>query len=248
MPKSYTGHEACYRDLRKSGCNSWDQYHKVSPSFEQFYMRSFVEMALSEASFSFPSSALEIGCGTGPLSCFLATQGFQVDGVDISATAIAIAEEESRARGLNIRYRVADVCHDSLGVLEYDLIVDGHCLHCIVDPNDRRGALSSILNALTPNGQFWVDSMIATPTTTFGDSACLDSNGVLWMKTTKETEFSDQRSIDGTWHLPTRKLHITPEAFASELKQAGFSIEWSRNLTPDKDGEPAGFQAICKKH
>jgi hypothetical protein len=68
------------------------------------------------------------------------------------------------------------------------------------------------------------------------------------MKTTKETEFSDQRSIDGTWHLPTRKLHITPEAFASELKQAGFSIEWSRNLTPDKDGEPAGFQAICKKH
>lgn len=247
MLKAYTAHEACYRDLRNSGCKSWDQYHKVSPDFEQFYMRPFVEMALSKASFSFPAKALEVGCGTGPLSCFLATQGFQVDGVDISATAIALAEEESRARGLSIRYWVSDVCHDPLGVDEYDLIVDGHCLHCIVDPNDRRSSLLNIRNALTHDGQLWVDSMITTPTTNFGESSYLDSDGVLWVKTSKETEFSDQRFIDGRWHLPTRKLHLTSEAFVSELKQAGFSIEWSRSAPPDKNGEPAGFQAICKK-
>lgn len=247
MSKSYTGHEACYRDIRKSGCTSWDEYHKASPDFEQFYMRPFVEMALSEASFSFPARALEIGCGTGPLSCFLATQGFLVDGVDISATAIAIAKEESCARGLSIQYSVGDVCHVPPDVDEYDLIVDGHCLHCIVQPSDRRAALSNIRNALTPNGQFWVDSMIATSTTTFGESSHLDSDGILWAKVPKETEFSDQRFIGGAWHLPIRKLHLAPEAFASELKQAGFSVEWSRHLAPDKEGEPAGFQAICRK-
>ena len=55
------------------------------------------------------------------------------------------------------------------------------------------------------------------------------------------------RGTNITWHLPIRKLHLAPEAFASELKLAGFSVEWSRHVTPDKDGEPAGFQAICRK-
>ncbi len=248
MPKTYTGHEACYRDIRKDGCKSWDQYHKASRSFEQFYMRPFVEMALSKTTFSLPTAtALEIGCGTGPLSCFLATQGFQVEGVDISATAITIANEEAHAHGLSVQYRVADICRDSLGIAQYDLIIDGHCLHCIVDENDRHNALLSIRNALTRDGQFWIDSMLAAEATTFGDYHHLDSDGVLWTRAEEKTEFSDQAIIGGEWHIPTRKLHRSAEAFASELKKAGFSIDWSREVPPDRDGEPSGFQAICRK-
>ncbi len=246
--KAYSGHEAAYRTLHQSGCRSWDEWRNQAPDFEQFYMRSFIELALSKTSFSLPSkTALEIGCGTGPLSCFLTAKGFQVDGVDISATAIAIAKEEAIARGLSIKYSITDVCCDSLGIEQYDLIVDGHCLHCIVGPNDRKEALSNIWKALTPDGQFWVDSMIATETTTFGDAHRFEPDGVLWTRIDNKSEFSDQRSFDGIWHLPTRKLHLSPEAFVSELEQAGFSIDWSREIPPDRDGEPGGFQAICRK-
>jgi SAM-dependent methyltransferase len=246
--KAYHGHEGAYRTLRHSGCRSWDEWRNAAPDFEHFYMRPFVEMALSRTAFSLPTAtALEIGCGTGPLCCFLASLGFCVDGVDISETAIAIADEEAAARDLSIRYRIADVCRDSLGDKQYDLIVDGHCLHCIVDESDRRNALSSIRNALAPDGQFWVDTMIAAETTTFGDSQRLDSDGVLWTRAGTTTEFSDQTSIGGEWYLPTRKLHRSPEACASELEQAGLSIQWSHDAPPDKNGEPAGFHAICRK-
>ena len=247
MTKAYTAHEACYRELRESGCTSWDHYHQAASGFDTFHMRSFMEMLLARSSFSFPAVALEIGCGTGPLCCFLALQGFQVDGVDISATAIAMAKEEAPARGLSVRYRVADVCRDSLGSGQYMLIVDGHCLHCIVEADDRRQALANIRDALADDGQFWLDSMLMTDTTTFGDPHHLDSAGVLWTRIEEEGEFSDQVCIDGKWYLPTRKLHSGSEAFALELQQAGFSIQWSRVVPPDRADEPAGFQAICGK-
>jgi SAM-dependent methyltransferase len=248
MRKSYTGHETCYRDLRRSNCSSWDQYRKQAPDFDHFCMRSFVEAALSMTSVSPQSAkALEIGCGTGPLSCFLAARGFQVEGIDISPTAIAVARDECRARDLAIEYRVADVCRDPLGVERYDLIVDGHCLHCLADPQDRMRAFSNIFHALVPNGEFWVDSMIATETTTFGDLHRLDAEGVLWTRIGEESDFSDAALLDGAWHLPTRRLHRNSKAFASELEQAGFSIRWSQDVPPERDGEPAGFQAICTK-
>ena len=114
MRKSYTGHETCYRDLRRSNCSSWDQYRKQAPDFEHFCMRPFVETALSLTSISVPSAkVLEIGCGTGPLSCFLAARGFHVEGGDISPTAIAVAKNECHKRNLPIEYRVADICRDS---------------------------------------------------------------------------------------------------------------------------------------
>lgn len=55
--------------------------------------------------------ALVIACGTGRNALFLAEQGFDVVGVDISEVAIERASHEARARGLDVEFLVADLDH-----------------------------------------------------------------------------------------------------------------------------------------
>lgn len=50
-----------------------------------------------------PGRALDIGCGTGRACAALALAGWQVDGVDYVAEAIALAANESRLRELKGR-------------------------------------------------------------------------------------------------------------------------------------------------
>lgn len=56
-----------------------------------------------------PSRALELGCGTGTNSVWLAQQGFEVTGIDVAPLAVKQAEERARAAGVKARFLVADV-------------------------------------------------------------------------------------------------------------------------------------------
>jgi SAM-dependent methyltransferase len=51
---------------------------------------------------------LELGCGTGNNLWFAAREGFQVCGLDASATAVAFARERLEAEGLTADVRVGD--------------------------------------------------------------------------------------------------------------------------------------------
>lgn len=50
-----------------------------------------------------PGAALDLGCGEGGDALWLAQQGWQVTGVDVSATALARAAQAAEQRGLNDR-------------------------------------------------------------------------------------------------------------------------------------------------
>jgi SAM-dependent methyltransferase len=70
--------------------------------------------------------ALDVACGAGRNSLFLAATGRRVDAVDISAVALDRAKETARARGLQIRWIEADLDDDPAASLpreQYDLIV-----------------------------------------------------------------------------------------------------------------------------
>lgn len=56
-----------------------------------------------------PGTAIDLACGEGADAIWLAEQGWQVTGVDFSASAIARAKVAARDRGLEIAWRVADV-------------------------------------------------------------------------------------------------------------------------------------------
>src|SRR4051812_14274708 len=60
----YDGHEGVYRRLEAEGHACWDK-----TSFDQFYMRPFLELALGFVGApGLGARALDVGCGTGPVA------------------------------------------------------------------------------------------------------------------------------------------------------------------------------------
>lgn len=240
----YEGHEKAYRDLRGKGCHSWDEYRGQAADFDSFCMKDFVEGALGRSRFATDHpAALEIGCGTGPLCCLLASRGFDVEGIDISETAIAVANREAAERGLSVRYRVGDVCARELESQRYDLVVDGHCLHCIVTDQDRRHVLANVRRALRPGGCFWIETMVDDPAMEFGDGFLLDGDGILWARISTPGRFDVEKQVDGVTYVASRRIRAA-DAVQSELETAGFATEWSNAVSPEP-GESGLFQAIC---
>lgn len=56
-----------------------------------------------------PGRALDLGCGEGADAIWLAGQGWEVTGVDVSPTALARAEDHARDRGVEVTWVRADL-------------------------------------------------------------------------------------------------------------------------------------------
>jgi SAM-dependent methyltransferase len=81
-----------------------------------------------------PGRAIVLGCGTGTNAIYLADKGFEVIGVDVAPTALAIGMEKARQAGVKVNWVVADVV--ALPKLEtFDLIFDRGCYHHICQYN-----------------------------------------------------------------------------------------------------------------
>ncbi|MGB8945489.1 MAG: methyltransferase domain-containing protein [Streptomyces sp.] len=106
--------------------------------------------------------ALDLGCGPGRNSLYLASLGFQVDAVDLSPAAVAWAEERAREAGADIRFRRGDafaLTEAELGG-PYDLIHDSGCFHHL-PPHRRVSYLSLLDRALAPGGHLALTSFAA---------------------------------------------------------------------------------------
>ena len=96
-------------------------------------------------------TALDLGCGTGTDTVYLASHGWQVTAVDMVAKALTIAEHRASAAGVRPRFVHGDVTRlPDLGVgTGYDLILDFGCFHTL--PDDRRTAyVASVSEVAAP--------------------------------------------------------------------------------------------------
>jgi SAM-dependent methyltransferase len=75
--------------------------------------------------------ALDIGCGTGTQTVYLAQHGWQVTGVDAAPHALAQAQQRADAAGVSVRWLAADVgALDELGLDGgFELLHDRGCYH-----------------------------------------------------------------------------------------------------------------------
>jgi SAM-dependent methyltransferase len=96
---------------------------------------------------------LEVGFGTGPNLWFAAREGFDVAGIEGSASAVAFAQKHFDQDGLTGDLRVGDFTklpfdHDS-----FDLVIDRGSLVC-VGSESQKEAVSEIRRCLRKGGRF----------------------------------------------------------------------------------------------
>ena len=78
-----------------------------------------------------PCRALEIGCGTGTNSVWLAQQGFEVTGVDVAPLAIELAEKRAHAAAVRAQFVVADVLQLPELSGPFAFFFDRGCYHAV---------------------------------------------------------------------------------------------------------------------
>ena len=97
---------------------------------------------------------LDIACGEGRNSCFLAQQGFQVTGLDISDVGLGKAAKRAAAEGLTIDFQRVDL-DDYRFMEQFDLIINFNFL--------LRDLIPQAVQALAAGGLLLVDTIMASP-------------------------------------------------------------------------------------
>lgn len=101
-----------------------------------------------------PCKAVDLGCGRGNYVMYLAREGFDVTGIDISAVAIDQAIDNVARNGINCRFRVADLLSDSLIIDDrFDFAFDWEVMHHIF-PENRPAYFRNVNYLLNPGGRY----------------------------------------------------------------------------------------------
>ena len=102
-----------------------------------------------------PCRTIDLGCGAGNYAIYLAGLGFEVTGVDSSPTAIKIAGEHAKKRGVRCRFIVADLLGDLQEVTgTFDFAYDWELLHHIF-PEDRESYIKNVHKILNPKAMYF---------------------------------------------------------------------------------------------
>lgn len=157
----YAAHDEAYRKFKAGGREGWGTADETERDLAEW------ERVLQADHIPTTGRVLELGCGAGDLSLWLARRGYDVSGVDISPAAVEWAKEKASARGLQAAFSVGNV----VDLRDYpddhfDLVLDGHCLHCIIG-DDRRSFLGSGRRVLGTAGCFVVNTMCGDPVHTW---------------------------------------------------------------------------------
>ena len=97
--------------------------------------------------------ALDLGCGTGTNSIYLAQHGFQVVGVDFSPKAIDMARRKARQAGVAVDLYVNDVTRLDFLRDPFDFVLDIGCFHGL-DAEGRARYAENLGRLTCPRGLF----------------------------------------------------------------------------------------------
>ncbi|MEP1123927.1 MAG: class I SAM-dependent methyltransferase [Ilumatobacter sp.] len=92
-----------------------------------------------------PAEVADLGCGTGSLSLLLASEGYRVTGIDLSAEMISTAASKAAASSVPVTFRRGDASDPDLGRGTLDAIVVRHVTWVLPDPSDAIRRWASLL-------------------------------------------------------------------------------------------------------
>lgn len=99
-----------------------------------------------------PGRALDLGCGTGVFSVWLAKQGYEVTGLDFIPQAIEMSKDRSAREGVQVNWINTDLLSWTVRG-QFDVIVDSGCLHSLIGGDVSRYK-EQLLRWLAPEGDY----------------------------------------------------------------------------------------------
>ena len=130
-----------YKERYKSGDTPWDI---GKPDF------NLVEVVKREPIQS--CKVLDIGCGTGDNSIWLAQNGFQVYGTDTSEIALESAHNKASKANAKCHFMPADFFNDKIEGAPFGFIFDRGCFHSFSSENDRKMFAEKVAAHLEESG------------------------------------------------------------------------------------------------
>lgn len=101
-----------------------------------------------------PGKALDLGCGDGANSIFLAKQGFEVESIDIKEDYVENLKNLSKKEGLSLKVKKEDIREFGFDK-EYDLILAVNSLQ-FMKKSEREEVISKIKSSLNSNALVFI--------------------------------------------------------------------------------------------
>ncbi|MDD5286269.1 MAG: methyltransferase domain-containing protein [Desulfuromonadaceae bacterium] len=133
----------------------WNRRFESEDSFLGLRPSPFLSREIDRIKLLVPGhAALDIACGEGRNSLFLAQNGFQVTALDISDVGLSKGVARAKSAGVSIDFRRVNL--DGYRISEkYDLILNFNFL--------MRGLIPSEVQALAPGGLLLFDTILESP-------------------------------------------------------------------------------------
>lgn len=103
----------------------------------------------------FSGTVLDAGCGTGENALHVAGLGLAVLGVDVAETAVAMAREKARERGIVAEFGVADALQLERLERVFDTVLDCGLFHAF-DAEERGRYVASLASVTKGGGTLYV--------------------------------------------------------------------------------------------
>lgn len=95
---------------------------------------------------------LDVGCGIGTCTIWLAENGYKATGIDVSGTAIRKAKEKAREKGIFPTFHKRNFLKETVKERHFDFLFDRGCFHSLDTDEDRAGFAENAAFHLKENG------------------------------------------------------------------------------------------------
>jgi 2-polyprenyl-3-methyl-5-hydroxy-6-metoxy-1,4-benzoquinol methylase len=155
-----TAHFSRMQQRYREGNIPWDD-HLPPPEIQAIVQ----EASSRTTSLLQPGRVLDLGCGTGRASIYLAQHGWQATGVDFVPEAIAIAQQRAQTAGVANQITFVNRSVTDLHFLSepYDLAVDVGCLHGMPTLADELAYAAGVIRLVRPGGRYILFARLHEP-------------------------------------------------------------------------------------